>query len=163
MSATAKLSDAALLKRLVAFDTTSRLSNLPLLDFVADYLDRPGIAVRRFASPDGTKANLVVRAGPEIEGGGGLTLSWTGNASCNPADTDHAIYEGTLGDFTSHLPIACTTNNSHAWNFTPAAGNRYFLLVPINGTREGSYGLGQAGAERPQSAAACRPQLVTCP
>ena len=38
MSATAKLSDAALLERLVAFDTTSRLSNLPLVEFVSEYL-----------------------------------------------------------------------------------------------------------------------------
>jgi acetylornithine deacetylase len=84
VSATAKLGDAALLERLVAFDTTSRLSNLPLLDFVADYLDRPGIAVRRLASPDANKANLVVRAGPETEGGGGLTLS--GHMDVVPAE-----------------------------------------------------------------------------
>ena len=56
------MSDEALLERLVAFDTTSRLSNLPLVDFVADYLDRPGVeAGTTSASPDGAKANLVVR------------------------------------------------------------------------------------------------------
>jgi acetylornithine deacetylase len=84
VSATTKLSDAALLERLVAFDTTSRLSNLPLVDFVADYLDHPGVAVRRIPSPDGTKANLIVRAGPEIEGAGGLTLS--GHMDVVPAE-----------------------------------------------------------------------------
>ncbi|MBA3522067.1 MAG: acetylornithine deacetylase, partial [Gemmatimonadales bacterium] len=52
------LSDAALLARLVAIDTTSRLSNLPLADFVSGYLDRPGIRISRNFSPDGTKANL---------------------------------------------------------------------------------------------------------
>jgi hypothetical protein len=93
----------------------------------------------------------------------GVTLSWTGSASCNPADTDHAIYEGTLGSFTSHVPVTCSTAPGHSWNFTPQAGNRYFLLVPINATREGSYGLGAGGAERPVSASACKPQLMACP
>jgi acetylornithine deacetylase len=78
------LSDAALLEHLVAFDTTSRLSNLPLADFVADYLDRPGVEVQRLWSPDGTKANLVVRAGPETDSGEGLTLS--GHMDVVPAE-----------------------------------------------------------------------------
>ena len=43
MSASPPLSDAALLERLVGFDTTSTLSNLPLAEFVSDYLDRPGV------------------------------------------------------------------------------------------------------------------------
>ena len=90
-------------------------------------------------------------------------MIWSGNASCNPSDTDHAIYEGTLGSFTSHVPVTCSTNNGHTWNFTPLAGNRYFLLVPINASKEGSYGLSGAGIERPVSAAACKPQLVACP
>ncbi len=93
----------------------------------------------------------------------GVTMSWTGTASCLVSDTDHAIYEGTLGNFTSHVPVTCTTAPGHSWNFTPQAGNRYFLLVPINATREGSYGAGVGGAERPISAAACAPQLVACP
>jgi len=79
------------------------------------------------------------------------------------ADTDHAIYEGAPGNFTSHVPITCSTAPAPSWNFTPQPGNRYFLLVPINATREGSYGLGAGGAERPVSGLACRPQLVACP
>jgi acetylornithine deacetylase len=59
------LSDRDLLARLVSFDTTSSLSNLPMLDFVAGYLDRPGVRITRNPSADGTKANLVVAAGPE--------------------------------------------------------------------------------------------------
>ncbi|MGH7579996.1 MAG: M20/M25/M40 family metallo-hydrolase, partial [Gemmatimonadales bacterium] len=80
----ALLSDAALLERLVAFDTTSRLSNLPLADFVADYLDRPAVRVERIWSPDGLKANLVVHAGPGAPQGEGLTLS--GHMDVVPAD-----------------------------------------------------------------------------
>jgi len=73
------LSDAELLARLVAFDSTSRLSNLPLADFLADYLDRPGVRIEQNPSPAGDKANLVVWLGPEPdhEDGGrpGLALS----------------------------------------------------------------------------------------
>jgi acetylornithine deacetylase len=80
----ALISDTALLERLVAFDTTSRLTNLPLADFVADYLARPGVEVQRLWSPEGTKANLVVRAGPEPDGQEGLTLS--GHMDVVPAE-----------------------------------------------------------------------------
>jgi acetylornithine deacetylase len=63
------LSDADLLARLVAFDTTSDRSNLELADFLAGYLERPGVRVRRHPSPDGAKANLVVFAGPALGNG----------------------------------------------------------------------------------------------
>jgi acetylornithine deacetylase len=84
MSSPPELSDAALLERLVAFDTTSRLSNLPLADFVSDYLDRPAVRVEKMRSQDGAKANLIIRAGPEREDGEGLTLS--GHMDVVPAD-----------------------------------------------------------------------------
>ena len=64
-SPAAALSDAALLARLVAFDSTSRNSNLPLADFLCGYLDRPGIRVRRNPSPGGDKVNLIFEVGPE--------------------------------------------------------------------------------------------------
>jgi acetylornithine deacetylase len=70
------LSDAGLLGRLIAFDTTSHNSNLPLVDFLCDYLDRPGVRIGRNPSADGSKANVVVRIGPEPEGDRrGLVLS----------------------------------------------------------------------------------------
>src|SRR5436309_8751007 len=70
------LSDAALLARLVAFDTTSCHSNLPLADFLGDYLDRPGVRIERNASADGTKANLIAWIGPAPRGDrAGLVLS----------------------------------------------------------------------------------------
>ena len=91
-------------------------------------------------------------------------MTWPAASSCNPADSDYAIYEGTLGNFTSHVPVTCATAPAHSWNFTPAPGNRYFLLVPINAVREGSYGLKAGGVERPVSASACRPQsIAACP
>ncbi len=60
-----ELSDVELLRRLVSFDSTSRNSNLPLVDFISDYLDRPGVRIERNHSPDHAKANLVITMGPE--------------------------------------------------------------------------------------------------
>jgi acetylornithine deacetylase len=70
-----RLDDRELFARLVAFDTTSHASNLPLADFLADYLDRPGVRIERNPSADGRKANLVVSAGPEREDRSGVVLS----------------------------------------------------------------------------------------
>lgn len=78
------LSNAELLSRLVGFDSTSRNSNLPIADFIADYLDRPGIRIQRRPAPDGDKTNLLIWAGPEDAGGGGLVLS--GHMDVVPAD-----------------------------------------------------------------------------
>ncbi len=65
----AQISDIDLLARLVAFDSTSRNSNLPIADFLCDYLERPGIRVRRNLSSAGDKANLIVVAGPPLDPG----------------------------------------------------------------------------------------------
>jgi acetylornithine deacetylase len=58
-----------ILERLVAFDTTSHRSNLALIEWVERYLTGCGIAARRIASADGTKANLLASIGPHAEGG----------------------------------------------------------------------------------------------
>jgi acetylornithine deacetylase len=63
-----------LLSRLVEFDTTSRRSNLPLIEFVDDYLHRLGIATNRLPSADGQKASLYAVIGP-TSGAGGAILS----------------------------------------------------------------------------------------
>jgi acetylornithine deacetylase len=59
----------------VSFDTTSSASNLPLADFLSDYLDRPGVRITRNPSADGAKTNLIVAAGPETDDRDGLVLS----------------------------------------------------------------------------------------
>jgi acetylornithine deacetylase len=59
----------AILARLVAFDTTSRLSNLALIEWVEAYLASHGVESRRVANADQTKANLMARIGPAAEGG----------------------------------------------------------------------------------------------
>jgi acetylornithine deacetylase len=60
---------AAILKDLVAFDTTSRLSNLPLLDYVTRILTSYGIEPLLIWNDDRTKANLWASFGPKVAGG----------------------------------------------------------------------------------------------
>jgi len=67
MSAIAPTLDV--LARLIAFDTTSRNSNLELIEWVEAYLAARGIVSRRVANADGSKANLYALIGPEVEGG----------------------------------------------------------------------------------------------
>ena len=57
------------LRELVAFDTTSRHSNLPLIDHVEARLSALGAVCERIPNADGTKANLHARFGPAVDGG----------------------------------------------------------------------------------------------
>ena len=63
------LSSVDLLARLVAFPTVSRDSNLPLIDWVEDYLQAFGARCRRTSNDDGSKANLFAAIGPDAPGG----------------------------------------------------------------------------------------------
>ena len=58
-----------LIKRLVSFDTTSRNSNLELIDWVRGYLEGLGIASHLTFDDDGRKANLYATVGPADRGG----------------------------------------------------------------------------------------------
>lgn len=62
-------SAVALLERLVAFDTTSRNSNLALIDFAEDLLSGAGAKCRRTYEPGRTKANLFATIGPDDAAG----------------------------------------------------------------------------------------------
>ncbi|GGE47081.1 acetylornithine deacetylase [Actibacterium pelagium] len=62
------LSPRELLEKLVSFPTVSRDSNLPLVDWLEEYLRSQGVAPVRMDSPCGKKAALYAHVGPEIEG-----------------------------------------------------------------------------------------------
>ena len=62
-----------ILRRLVEFDTTSRNSNLPLIDWVEEYLTPLGARCERVFDATGQKASLWVTFGPE--GVPGIVLS----------------------------------------------------------------------------------------
>jgi len=71
-----------MIDRLVAFDTTSRNSNLGLIEFVAGYLDGHGLKPLLVPNAKGTKANLYVTIGPDEAGG--IVLS--GHTDVVPVD-----------------------------------------------------------------------------
>ena len=69
-----------LLGRLVAFDTESTKSNLPLIEAVRDYCQELGVGVEIAPNRDGSKAALFLTVGPAIDGG--VVLS--GHTDCVP-------------------------------------------------------------------------------
>src|SRR5271156_3677449 len=71
-----------LVKTLIGFDTTSRGSNLELIGFVRDLLEKAGARCRLTPDASGQKANLFASFGPE--GDGGIVLS--GHTDVVPVD-----------------------------------------------------------------------------
>ncbi|WP_130835944.1 acetylornithine deacetylase [[Erwinia] mediterraneensis] len=76
------LTSRKLLEQLVAFDTTSRESNLALIDFVWRYLTDLGVHCELIHNAGRSKANLYARLGPT--GNGGVMLS--GHSDVVPVD-----------------------------------------------------------------------------
>ena len=85
-----------------------------------------------------------------------ITLTW--GSSCSAEDQDYAVYQGIIGDFTSHVPLTCTTAGKSTLMLVPQAGDLYYLVVPTTINAEGSYGREGDGTERPASASPCAPQ-----
>jgi len=75
-------SSIEMLQRLVAFDTTSRNSNLELIKHIQSYLDGFGVKSTLVPNPEGTKANLFATIGPNAPGG--IVLS--GHTDVVPVD-----------------------------------------------------------------------------
>ncbi len=82
MATAAVYSPRQMIDRLVAFDTTSRDSNLGLIDFVAGYLKSHGLKPLLVLNSKNTKANLYVTIGPDRPGG--IVLS--GHTDVVPVD-----------------------------------------------------------------------------
>jgi acetylornithine deacetylase len=85
----ATMSDTDLLARLVAFKTVSGSPTAPLVDWVCDYLDRPGITCVRDEAEPGF-VNLIATVGPDApkDDRAGLTpgLTLCGHLDVVPAD-----------------------------------------------------------------------------
>ena len=71
-----------MIDKLVSFDTTSRDSNLQLIDFVAGYLRGFGVEPAILYSPDGAKANLYATIGRTDIGG----VALSGHSDVVPID-----------------------------------------------------------------------------
>jgi acetylornithine deacetylase len=77
-----RLSTAELLSRLVAYDTTSRNSNLELIAFVREYLDAHDVPYRISTDATGEKANIHAIIGPQQAGG----VALSGHVDTVPVD-----------------------------------------------------------------------------
>ena len=93
--------------------------------------------------------------------GGQIDLSW--GPSCMATDVDYAVYEGDLTAFPSHAPALCSTGGVTSASILPVFGAAYYLVVPLSGTSEGSYGIDSALVERPAAVLSCAPQTIGCP
>ncbi len=84
MTQTQYLTDTIeILTHLVGFDTTSRNSNLPLIEWVEAHVAPLKPHLRRVPNADGTKTNLVISFGP-LDAQGGVVLS--GHTDVVPID-----------------------------------------------------------------------------
>ena len=64
-----RLTPLELMSRLISFPTVSRDSNLPLIDWVENYLKTHGITSHRWPDPNQPeKAALFAHVGPDVEG-----------------------------------------------------------------------------------------------
>ena len=71
-----------LIEQLISFDSVSRHSNLPLLEFIQEYLDEHGVDSQLIYNDDRSKANLLACIGPKVAGG--VVLS--GHSDVVPVD-----------------------------------------------------------------------------
>lgn len=63
-----RLSAFEIMQKLVAFPTVSRDTNIPLIDWVAGYLESHGIESYRYVDPEQPKHALFAHVGPWVEG-----------------------------------------------------------------------------------------------
>lgn len=110
-------------------------------------------------SAPGSVADLMVdRSTPGL-----VRISWA--PSCGAAQ-DYAIYEGSIGSWYDHTPADCSDDGADFEELiAAAAGDRYFLVVPLDSNDEGSYGTDSDSSERPPGAAGCQAtqNLAPCP
>ncbi len=120
----------AILRDLIAFDTTSRYSNLLLIAWVEDFLDAHGVAHHRLPNAEGNKASLIATL-PGADGEtiqGGIVLS--GHTDVVPVDgqpwdtepftlTDKGEYLFGRGTADMKGFLACALSLIPAWTASP--------------------------------------------
>lgn len=154
-------------RRLFTVDTaTGALVSSPLITSSQGYLTTPILLA---AQPVATAAPGTVPDGEVVDGvpllvtRSGTTLTFTWGPSCSAGATDYTLHTGTLGSYYSHTRTQCTTGGARTTTAAQGTGNRYYLIVPVNGTEEGSYGTASSGAQRPRSTLPCQGTLNTSP
>ena len=63
-----RLTPLEIMEKLISFPTVSRDTNIPLVDWVAEYLESQGIESHRYVDPDQPKHAIFAHVGPWEEG-----------------------------------------------------------------------------------------------
>ena len=106
-----------LLKTLVAFDTTSRESNLHLIEFVRDYLERFDVPCELVYNEQRSKANLFATIGPADRPG--IVLS--GHTDVVPVD----------GQPWTVAPFELTERDGKRLHVKPVSGKDRHGIAPV--------------------------------
>ena len=113
-----------ILERLIAFPTVSANSNLPMIEWLCDYLSTRGFVIHKITDETGMKAGLFASIGPAIDGGILLSAhsdvvpvtgqNWTREPFKLTRDTDRVYGRGTT-DMKGYLAsvIALADKASH--------------------------------------------------
>ena len=116
-------------------------------------------------SPGSVPASLRLN----LLAGGQIEASW--DPSCNegtePGQT-YSIQSGNLDTLAGtgsydHAPVDGSCGRLSPATFTPASGDRYFLVIPNLAGSEGGAGLDSSGTERPQTSLTCGTRQTACP
>jgi acetylornithine deacetylase len=129
------ISSTEMIGRLVAFDTTSRDSNLKLIDFVRDYLDGFGVKSELVFDAERRKANLFATIGPEDRPG--IILS--GHTDVVPVD----------GQAWASDPFGLVERNGRLFGRGSSDMKSFLAIALGHGPRLHRRGDGNAGASRP--------------
>lgn len=106
------------------------------------------------SAPDGTTPAAPLLARKSLIVPTQVDLSW--GASCGTLTSDYSVHEGSLASLYSHDAALCSTVGGFSATLTPNGSDRYWLIVPISPTAEGSYGTATGGAQIPPSPSPCR-------
>lgn len=106
----------------------------------------------------GRATGLTLAKGPNDD----IALSW--QPSCLTGDTDYAVYEGVMPNFSTWTDKVCSTAGLTMQTITPDVQNTFYLVVPNDGVRQGSFGQNSSGDERIPPATLCYDRIVSpCP
>ncbi len=129
------LPDEELLARLIAFDTSSGSSNLPIADFVCEYLDRPGVRLYRVASADGRMVNVIA-----VAGGSGRPAPGSAGGAGGAEGADGLVLSGHFdvvppGDGGWQSDPFTLTKSGDTWVARGSADMKGFVALAMNRLR----------------------------
>ncbi len=123
-------------------------------DLVADQSDLDCVASTPGEASKSPLLPMLLVAGHDPVGG---TMDLTYGSACGT--TDNSLRFGPLADIAIHgyngAECSILNTQGYTWSYPVASGSLFFVVVGNDGTVEGSYGLGDAGAERPSDPGLC--------